>query len=75
VDHGYSQAGVFTTCDTPFFEDGIIQVGEVGRDMTVFAKLDYSLLRENRARGGVAPFYDRRPALYEQELRKTFQEG
>lgn len=71
VDQGYCQSGVFTPCDVPFFEDGIMQVGELNRNMTVFAEVDFHMLRENRERGAVAPFYDRRPALYEQENRKT----
>ncbi|MEQ4482224.1 carbon-nitrogen hydrolase family protein [Cohnella silvisoli] len=72
VDQGYSQAGVFTPCDTPFAADGILIVGELGDDMTVIAEVDFHKLRENRERGTVAPFYDRRPELYEQEHRKTF---
>ncbi|WP_372663478.1 carbon-nitrogen hydrolase family protein [Cohnella sp.] len=71
VDQGYCQAGVFTPCDVPFFEDGIMQVGELNRNMTIFAEVDFRMLRENRQRGAVAPFYDRRPALYEEEFRKT----
>lgn len=71
VDQGYCQSGVFTPCDFPFFEDGIMQVGELNRNMTVFAEVDFHMLRENRQRGAVAPFYDRRPELYEQEHRKT----
>jgi predicted amidohydrolase len=71
VDQGYCQAGVFTPCDLPFKEDGIVQVGEFNEDMTVLAEADFRKLRENRERGTVAPFYDRRPELYEQEYRKT----
>lgn len=67
VDSGYSQAGVFTPCDYPFFEDGIVKVGELNRDTTVLAELNFHQLRENRERGAVAPFYDRRPELYERE--------
>jgi len=74
VDQGYSQAGVFTPCDTPFAIDGIIQVGEVNEDVTVLAEVDFHMLRENRERGAVAPFYDRRPELYEHEHRKTVHE-
>jgi predicted amidohydrolase len=71
VDQGHCQAGVFTPCDLPFTENGIVQVGELNLDMTVLAEVDFRKLRENRERGAVAPFYDRRPELYEQELRKT----
>jgi predicted amidohydrolase len=71
VDQGYCQAGVFTPCDVPFFEDGIMEVGELNRDMNIYAELNFHMLRENRERGAVAPFFDRRPELYEQELHKT----
>jgi predicted amidohydrolase len=71
IDHGYCQSGLFTPCDFPFAPDGVVQVGEMNEDMIVFAEADFSKLRDNRKHGGVAPFYDRRPSLYEQELRKT----
>ncbi|TFE24526.1 carbon-nitrogen hydrolase family protein [Cohnella luojiensis] len=71
VDTGYCQAGVFTPCDLPFAPDGILQIGEVNEDMTVLVEIDFHRLRENRERGSVAPFYDRRPDLYEHEHRKT----
>jgi predicted amidohydrolase len=74
VDAGYSQAGVFTPCDLPFAADGIIQAGELNLDMTVLAEADFHMLRENRAQGAVAPFYDRRPDLYEHEHSKTMVE-
>ncbi|MEK3883684.1 carbon-nitrogen hydrolase family protein [Paenibacillus sp. PL2-23] len=67
VDMGFCQAGVFTPCDLPFAADGILQVGETNENMTVLAELDFHRLRENRERGSVAPFYDRRPDLYERE--------
>jgi predicted amidohydrolase len=70
VDRGYSQAGVFTPCDRPFTVDGILQVGESNQDMTVLAYVDFAELHENREHGAVAPFYDRRPALYEKEFQK-----
>jgi predicted amidohydrolase len=70
VDTGFSQAGAFAPCDLPFEPDGIIQAGETNRDMTVLAELDFHLLRENRAQGAVAPFYDRKPEFYENEHRK-----
>ncbi|WP_182303294.1 carbon-nitrogen hydrolase family protein [Cohnella cholangitidis] len=71
VDTGFSQAGVFTPCDLPFEPDGILQIGETNLDMTVLAEVDFRDLRENRAHGAVAPFFDRRPDLYENEHRKT----
>jgi len=71
VDTGFCQAGVFAPCDFPFEPDGIVRAGETNLDMTVLAELDFHLLRENRARGAVAPFYDRRPELYERELRRS----
>lgn len=70
VDSGYSQAGVFAPCDRPFTADGILQVGESNLDMTVFVHVDFAELHENRERGAVSPFYDRRPALYEKEFQK-----
>ncbi|GFZ94787.1 hypothetical protein GCM10008018_46460 [Paenibacillus marchantiophytorum] len=71
VDIGFCQAGVFTPCDLPFAADGILQVGETNENRTVLAELDFHRLRENRERGAVAPFYDRRPDLYEHEHKKT----
>jgi predicted amidohydrolase len=70
VDTGFSQAGVFAPCDRPFTVDGILQVGDPNQDMTVFANVDFAKLHENREHGAVAPFYDRRPALYEREFQK-----
>jgi predicted amidohydrolase len=67
VDSGYCLAGVFTPCDFPFAEDGIIQIGDSNRDMIVYADVDFSKLSDNRLRGAVAPFYDRRPELYMKE--------
>jgi predicted amidohydrolase len=71
VDSGYCLAGVFTPCDFPFTEDGIIEIGDSNRDMIVYADVDFSKLRENRLRGAVAPFYDRRPDLYVKESQKN----
>ncbi len=71
VDTGYSQAGVFAPCDFPFAPDGVLAAGETNADAAVLADLDYGMLRENRAGGAVAPFYDRRPELYERELKRT----
>lgn len=71
VDMAFCQAGVFTPCDVPFAADGILQIGETNENMTVLAELDFHRLRENRERGAVAPFFDRRPELYEHEHQKT----
>jgi predicted amidohydrolase len=70
VDKGYSQAGVFTPCDRPFTEDGILQVGEANQDRMVIAHIDFAELHENRQHGAVSPYYDRRPTLYEKEFQK-----
>jgi predicted amidohydrolase len=64
VDRGHCQAGLFAPCDYPFPPDGVINAGEVNEDMLVLATADFSMLRENRDHGKVAPFYDRRPDLY-----------
>ncbi|TVX99720.1 carbon-nitrogen hydrolase family protein [Cohnella terricola] len=71
VDAGFSQAGLFAPCDLPFQPDGIVQAGDANIDMTVLAEADFHMLRENRAQGAVAPFYDRKPEVYERELRKS----
>lgn len=70
VDSGYCQSGVFAPCDRPFTADGVLQVGEPNQDMTVLAQVDFAELQENRERGAVSPFYNRRPALYEREFQK-----
>jgi len=70
IDRGYCQAGVFAPCDAPFSEAGLIAVGEPQMDMLVAADIDYAALRFNRLYGAVAPLYNRRPALYEQESQK-----
>lgn len=75
VDQGYCQAGVFSPCDIPFNDQGVIEVGEPNRDMIVFAVLDFAKLRLNRMHGVVAPFYNRRPALYEKEVQKMVAEN
>jgi predicted amidohydrolase len=74
IDKGYCQSGVFSPCDTPFPGDGVIQAGELNENMMVITKVDFSLLHENRKHGMVAPFYDRRPALYEKESRSILKE-
>lgn len=74
VDRGYCQAGLFTPCDVPFAEDGILETGELNQDMFVMAELDFSMLRTNREQGLVAPFYDRRPDLYKQQENRLLKE-
>ncbi|GAA3408040.1 carbon-nitrogen hydrolase family protein [Paenibacillus hodogayensis] len=64
VDAGYCQAGVFAPCDKPFPDNGIIAVGSPNRNGLVTGAADLALLAQNRAEGGVSPFYDRRPELY-----------
>lgn len=64
VDAGYCQAGVFAPCDRPFPPAGILAVGKTNKNGIATAAADLALLAENRANGGVAPFYDRRPELY-----------
>ncbi|MFC5471019.1 carbon-nitrogen hydrolase family protein [Cohnella suwonensis] len=71
IDRAYSLAGTFAPCDYPFVPDGVLALGESSEDATVLAEVDFELLRENRERGAVAPFFDRRPELYERELRKA----
>lgn len=67
IDRGHCQSGIFGPCDVPFPDNGIIHAGEVDEDMLIVTELDFSMLRENRNYGIVAPFYDRRPDLYESE--------
>ena len=67
VDQGYCQAGLFAPCDFPFPPDGVVMAGEVNEDMLLFATADFDMLRENHNHGSVAPFYDRRPDLYQKE--------
>ncbi|MDF2814363.1 MAG: hypothetical protein K0Q81_563 [Paenibacillus sp.] len=64
VDAGYSQAAIFAPCDQPFPADGILAQGAVNRSSMATASADLELLRINRTQGGVAPFFDRKPALY-----------
>jgi predicted amidohydrolase len=49
IDRGYCQAGLFSPCDFPFPEKGIIQCGELNQDMLVYAP------SKSGARGGRAP--------------------
>ncbi|MCD1260139.1 acyltransferase [Paenibacillus athensensis] len=69
VDRGYCQAAIFAPCDAPFNEAGVLAAGEPQRDMLVEADIDYTALRFNRMYGAVAPLYNRRPQLYEQQSR------
>ncbi|MFC5403420.1 nitrilase-related carbon-nitrogen hydrolase [Cohnella soli] len=68
IDRAHCVAGVFAPCDYPFVPDGVLALGESSEDATVLATLDFESLRENRERGAVAPFYDRRPELYAREM-------
>ncbi|OXS57625.1 hypothetical protein B1A99_16320 [Cohnella sp. CIP 111063] len=70
VDTGYCQAGAFAPCDFPFDPDGVLETGKKNVDATILVELDYYQLHENRARGAVAPFYDRRSEIYRQEMKK-----
>jgi predicted amidohydrolase len=65
VDAGYCRAGVFAPCDRPFPNDGILAVGKGGRSAVVVADASLERLADNRANGGVAPFFDRRHRLYD----------
>lgn len=70
IDQGYCQAGLFTPCDFPFPEHGVIRSGELNQDMIVFTEADFAKLRQNREHGAVAPFYDRRSSLYDRLSQK-----
>ncbi|SFK95792.1 Predicted amidohydrolase [Paenibacillus sp. 1_12] len=67
IDEGHCQAGVFAPCDVPFPSDGILKAGRLNENMAVYTTIDFDELHKNRKHGVVAPFYDRRPDLYEQE--------
>ncbi|MBW7457758.1 hypothetical protein K0U00_27325, partial [Paenibacillus sepulcri] len=47
----------------------VAAIGEMNQDSVVLANADFAKLRDNRIRGAVAPYQDRRPELYA-ELRK-----
>jgi predicted amidohydrolase len=70
IDNGYCQAGLFTPCDVPFTENGILAAGELNEDSYVIAQFDFAMLQQNRKQGNVAPFYDRRTDFYNVELGK-----
>ncbi|WP_337099097.1 carbon-nitrogen hydrolase family protein [Paenibacillus sp. YIM B09110] len=70
VDNGYCQAGLFTPCDVPFTENGILAAGELNGDSYVIAQFNFAMLQQNRKQGNVAPFYDRRTDFYNGELGK-----
>jgi predicted amidohydrolase len=67
IDKGHCRAGILGPCDTPFPDDGVIHTSAVNQDMVIVTEIDFAKLRENRSYGIVAPFYDRRPDLYERE--------
>lgn len=74
VDAGYCQAGIFAPCDKPFPDSGVLAVGQTNRNALVSAPVDLEMLAFNRSKGAVAPFYDRRPALYAANAKRaTFQ--
>jgi predicted amidohydrolase len=65
IDKGFCQAGLFAPCDYPFPSNGVVAAGQLNEDMMVVTEVDFAKLRDNRKKGIVAPFYDRRPDLYE----------
>lgn len=65
VDAGYSRAGIFAPCDRPFPSDGVLAQGVTNRGAVVTAETSLKQLAENRAHGGVSPYYDRKQALYD----------
>ncbi|MEW6660928.1 MAG: carbon-nitrogen hydrolase family protein [Bacillota bacterium] len=64
IDFGHSQAGLFAPCDFPFPDNGILALGKANSPMLVSADLDLGLLKENRAKGQVSPYQDRRRDIY-----------
>ncbi|MEW6698666.1 MAG: hypothetical protein AB1341_15225 [Bacillota bacterium] len=64
IDTGFCQAGIFAPCDIPFPPNGILASGRTNRSMLICHQLDIALLEENRHRGQVAPYFDRRPEVY-----------
>ncbi|RXT08755.1 carbon-nitrogen hydrolase family protein [Ammoniphilus sp. CFH 90114] len=64
IDLGYSQGGLFAPCDRPFPPDGILAEGKVNERGVVVGQADLTLLKENREQGNVAPYWDRRPEVY-----------
>lgn len=73
VDAGYSQAGVFTPCDRPFPDNGVLALATPNRNALVLAPVDLEKLAYNRSKGAVAPFYDRRTELYAAKAAKAGQ--
>jgi predicted amidohydrolase len=65
VDQGYCHAGIFTPCDYPFSPTGILKMGEPERNEVVLGHIDFQQLKENRTKGAVAPFFDRRHTMYQ----------
>ncbi|MDF2722197.1 MAG: hypothetical protein K0Q59_1872 [Paenibacillus sp.] len=65
ADAGYCQAGVFAPCDRPFPANGVLAAGIMNRGQLVCADANLEQLAHNRKEGGVAPFFDRKPELYD----------
>ena len=70
IDFGYSQAGLFAPCDFPFPANGVLSEGRANLPMLVSADLDQGLLKENRAKGQVSPYRDRRRDIYKLSFRR-----
>lgn len=64
IEAGHSRAAVFAPSDFPFPSNGILAQGRTNARETVVCELSKQWLRDNRERGGVAPFADRKPSLY-----------
>ncbi|MEW6624455.1 MAG: carbon-nitrogen hydrolase family protein [Bacillota bacterium] len=71
VDTAYCQAGIFAPCDYPFPSDGILTMGQANRDEILVYDLDFTLLRENREKGQVKPFFDRKINTHMPEKTRT----
>lgn len=74
LDRGYSRAGIFAPCDHPFPPDGVLAEGPLNVPSLIIAELEMKSLHQNRMEGGgaVAPFFDRRPALYDRERAQMY---
>ncbi|GAB2672415.1 carbon-nitrogen hydrolase family protein [Paenibacillus thermoaerophilus] len=64
IEAGYSRAAVFAPSDYPFPANGILAQGRTNTRETVVCGVKADALEENRTKGGVAPFSDRKPELY-----------
>lgn len=60
-EQSYGRAAIFTPCDLPFPQDGVIAEGEWNQDLCVIGDIDLALLREIHAGGSVTPRLDRKP--------------